>query len=648
MSAASTGELVIPEVDTAGLSASITNSSAISVAIEAGTKNAVATFTAVKSEATTVSGVLPKILSDSLVAPTISSIAHNPLIAHTVSQLAPSLKKIQQVTSALNSVASIHPVVGIVVSALTALFQLELQRRQNNVRAVALIDQIAATVVVLQQLQKVTDEAGLKTVLISIADHIRSTEAFITLYTTKGTMLRILKCGAYSDKMKAIATTFSDDKRLLCETLQRCAVIGIDAANDKLDAQDRKLDDILAILSKRSAEEIVATKFAARHEVSLEDLPASDNLLRRLAFEVKDSTTNMVELRQELSISLDELLEKHSGEFRLAFDAQSKQMSEGFDKILTAVESGPWLAVEHPDMQQLWKQERWKGSVPRGVFMEALAGFYEDFYARYPTAAGAICASWIKSQHWASMAECVDTDESGYIGIKELNLFTAATPSEWTLPSWFAYVGVGDKLRMTFDSQTSVRLVDKLEEIAKAGGPNSGPLTRFLEKTSSNISAIDQLWCWALEGDAFPLPEDTDSGSESSDDDATDYSDSLNEGSTAGADDEDDEVCLNDRILGERILAFMAARDAKIKAWLAKHDWKMTTMQYEDLRDNEPVDTPNGSLSATVKIVLQHLYDELTARPDVAIPPRHFLALRQTLKTIFYQYSSRAEDLYEQ
>ncbi|KAJ3184493.1 hypothetical protein HDU87_003891 [Geranomyces variabilis] len=649
----SSRELIVPAVDTTALAAMVSSSSPSAATLQKVGDAVVATVTQATAISSVVVADAPKIASDSFVAHAL------PNARQEVATLAPALQRLQQVCNGLSALAQIHPVVGIVASALTALFQLELMRRQNNNKAVALCNQIADTVAILQQLQKVNDEGGLKSILISIADHIRSCEEFITLYTTKGTILRILKARDYVGKMKALAETFDQDKSLLGEALSRCAVIGIQAANNKLDEQSSKLSDILAILTERSSEDIAASRFAQRHGVELSQIPESDNLLRRLALEMKDQTTNVVQLRDQLSSSLDELLAKNRDAFLTAFDEQSKQMSEGFDMILTAVEKGPWMLVEHPDMRQLWRQERWKGSVPRNVFMEALSSFYTDIFTRYPTAAGSISATWINSQHWAAMAESIDVDESGYVAIHELNTFCLAMPPDWTLPSWFAFSGVGNAMRMKHDSMVAEQLLKKLKAIAEDEGPNQVPLQRFIQKISPNIPAIGRGWCWLLNSSSFALPEDEsedEEEAEEGDEEAeaesvvSDVSDDSLKSLNDEADDQEQnqQSSLHEEVLGELVKEYMETRDRKILAWLKCHDWRMTGQNYEDLRSNEPSDTNYGALNAIVKIVLQELYDQLTSDPKREIPVSRFLAMRYTLKTVFWQYRDASSTLYHQ
>ncbi|KAI8815980.1 uncharacterized protein EV422DRAFT_187407 [Fimicolochytrium jonesii] len=632
------GELHVPVVDTKALVSSISQKKT-TVAIEAVEDAMIATVTQVNTAVKTTSDMASQVLKDPMFG---AGGELSGLTAEAVTKLAPSLKVVQQVTSALTAVASTHPVIGIVVSCLTALFKLELQRRQNNAKAITLCNQVADTVSILKDLKKVEDESGLKKVLQIIADHIKQCEEFLTLYTTKGTMLRILKSMSYNDKMKSLAVTFDNDKKLLSETLGRVAVLGIDEANKKLDSQDQKLDDILAILGKRSPEEIAANKFAERHEVKLTDVAESENLLRRLAVEMNDNTTNIRQLRSELGASVDELLERNRADFMTAFDSQTQLITEGIDKILTAVEAGPWQKIEHTDMQALWRQERWKGSVPRHVFMEALSGFYEDFFTRYPTAAGAICARWITSQHWAAMAECVDVDESGYIGIKELNLFTSALPSGWTLPSWFAYAGVGDKIRILHDFQMAEQLMNKLDEHAKKGGINAGNLERFVKKIDKNLWAVGRLWCWSL-GKEFVLPDEKE-GWEDSSSSSEDGTLNEGEGGDADADADSDEYSDDD-------LDNMEPQEAEEDDICLKdqaHGWAITSEQYLAVRGNDPVDTHYGSLNAIIKIVVQQLHDEVTAEPERLIPTSHFLAMRKTLKTVFGQYRTQAGLIYHQ
>ncbi|KAJ3141150.1 hypothetical protein HDU90_007176 [Geranomyces variabilis] len=655
----SSGPLDIPAVDTVALAAMVSSSSPAAATIQKVGDAVVATVTQAATVSSVVTTVAPKIANDSIVAQAV------PYARQEVATLAPALQKLQQVCNGLAALSTIHPVVGIVASALTALFQMELMRRQNNSKAVALCNQIADTVAILQQLQKINDEGGLRAILVAIADHIRSCEEFITLYTTKGTILRILKAREYVSKLKVLAETFDQDKSLLGEALARCAVIGIQAANDKLDEQSSKLSDILAILTERSSEDIAAARFAQRHGVELSRIPESDNLLRRLALEMKDQTTNVVQLRDQLSSSLDELLARNRDAFLTAFEQQSKQMSEGFDKILTAVEKGPWMMVEHPDMQQLWRQERWKGSVPRNVFMEALSSFYNDIFTRYPTAAGSISAAWINSQHWAAMAESIDVDESGYVAIHELNTFCLAMPAEWTLPSWFAFSGVGNAMRIKHDYMVAEQLLKKLKAIAEKEGPNQVPLQRFVHKVSPNIPAIGRSWCWLPNSSSFALPddesedegeneegEDNEEGDEAGDEESavSDVSDDSLESLNDEANDEGEceQSSVHEEVLGSLVKEFMVTRDRKIREWLQSHEWKMTGLQYEDLRGTDPVDTYYGSLNAIVKIIMQELYDELTKDPQREIPIKRFLAMRFTMKTVFWQYREASSTLYHQ
>ncbi|TFK64971.1 hypothetical protein BDN72DRAFT_846149 [Pluteus cervinus] len=195
-------------------------------------------------------------------------------------------------------------------------------------------------------------------------------------------------------------------------------------------------------------------------------------------------------LRKELAEDIDEALERNRIMFEKKLDMQSKQLKEALQEesehIISTLLAGAHDRIIDFDLQTIWKDMGWKGSVKARHFVLALHDYYTDRLnstnhstseshsdgtpttplppasphpntQRNSGGSGSNRKSsapkkkvddrwalaYINAAYVQPILEAVDDDGTGFVSVKEVNTFVASRPEGWSLPHWIAYWAVG-------------------------------------------------------------------------------------------------------------------------------------------------------------------------------------------------------------
>ncbi|KIK61458.1 hypothetical protein GYMLUDRAFT_43029 [Collybiopsis luxurians FD-317 M1] len=215
----------------------------------------------------------------------------------------------------------------------------------------------------------------------------------------------------------------------------------------------------------------------------------------------KEKTDLTQEIKREISKTVKELI---SGNFELflgKFEAQQKQLQDHIEasvriegeKTRNAMQEGPHKLINDPDLSQIWKDMGWKSAVKARSMAIALREYYserrKDLQSRDRQSMESIAAI-VRSEDetetdkirgiaeivggdrqklkeetlkhaeddWAleyitisriqPLLEALDDDSSSLISVAEVNDFTAARPTNWSLPKWMAFWTAGFPLTL--------------------------------------------------------------------------------------------------------------------------------------------------------------------------------------------------------
>ncbi|KAG6853160.1 hypothetical protein C0991_006448 [Blastosporella zonata] len=424
----------------------------------------------------------------------------------------------------LTALGHVHPFIEDAVGAFALVVALDLTRRDNDRKALAVKVQMQELMKVFFELRHVPSSSEgpdgltvaerLEELVHQIAKDIKACGSACDAYLKKGFLAKNVKASVYENRLSSFVTTFMEHRSALELLLKVHTSLGIDSANDKLDYQgnqlqiiDQKLDMLLLFRKLDTPRERDIQKFIEAHggakacisdEVLLEELlsKSGESLSRFSGRDAGRRSNGLHELRKrllkELQEDIDEVLTRNMVLFERKLDIQSKQLSEivqdEADYIINTVLSGAHDRITDPDMQTVWKDMGWKGSVKARHFVLALHDYYSDqlsstespqasHISGLPSPETPTRSSFLKrhDDRWAltyinaayvqSILEAVDDDGTGFISVKEVNTFVAERPENWSLPHWIAYWAAGWQSSMTHYKEQIYELVQTMFQI---------------------------------------------------------------------------------------------------------------------------------------------------------------------------------------
>ncbi|KAJ7617951.1 hypothetical protein FB45DRAFT_932998 [Roridomyces roridus] len=386
------------------------------------------------------------------------------------------------VMKGLDALGQLHPFVGVVVLAFKLVITLDITRRQNNKKVLAVKIQMQELMCILFQLRHMRDpeEKGpdgttlsdrFASLMQAIAKDITACGSACDVYMKKSFLAKTLKSKIYESRLAGYVTLFATHKRDIEFALSMHTALGVDLVNKKLDGQDehfqvieetmeaifRKLDtprerDVQKIIDDNGGPKACCDNDSTLQELVLKSGEGGDIAsARRL-------------VAKELSEDVDELFRRNGELFDRKLEAQNKQLADTIsvtgEHIITVLSGGAHDKILDPDMQAIWKDQGWRSSVKARHFVLALNDYYTDELSKLdhakaaptPTSpvfsdAGAMDDRWalayINVTHLQHILEAVDDDGTGYVSIKEANDFATSRPEGWSLLSWVAFWAAG-------------------------------------------------------------------------------------------------------------------------------------------------------------------------------------------------------------
>ncbi|KAJ7429390.1 hypothetical protein B0H11DRAFT_2409490 [Mycena galericulata] len=438
----------------------------------------------------------------------------------------------------LDALAQLHPFVGVAVMAFKLVVTLDITRRQNNKKVLAVKIQMQDLMTILFQLRHMRDpqEKGpdgatlterFSSLMESIAKDITSCGSACDVYTKKSLIAKTLKSKIYESRLAGYATKFANHKTEIGFALKVHTALGVDAANKKLDGQDvhlkaieEKMEALFRKLDtprERDVQKIIDDNGGAKacidNDSTLQELVAKSgetfSSLDPTRAGGGDLASAKKLLNKELSEDVDEAFKRNIKLFDRKMEMQSRQLTDTInlagEHIISVLSGGAHEKILDTDLQTMWKDQGWKGSVKARYFVLALNDYYTDKFSTIDVAfaesrAGSVAGSapssplmsptspafsepglaaderprddrwalaYINVSHLQPILEAVDDDGTGFVSIKEANDFAVSRPAGWSLLSWVAFWAAGWHASVTWYKNRIYNIISAMLSLVK-------------------------------------------------------------------------------------------------------------------------------------------------------------------------------------
>ncbi|RPD72434.1 hypothetical protein L226DRAFT_154051 [Lentinus tigrinus ALCF2SS1-7] len=326
----------------------------------------------------------------------------------------------------LDELGKAHPFIQIAVSIFKAGLTLELTRRENDDKVIALnltMCDMMQTLTLLKQVVNVKEpgpgglsiEDRLKQRLGSIIDSIKRCAKVCDSYQKRPTAVKFFTSTKWQGKFTQVAQQFADHKAGIQFDLQIHASVGITTANVTLTAMNTSFTELNENVSKlmevvfermRTPEERDLSAFVAKEAGGIDAVLKNDKLLEEVLAKRKfgsgkdvdekgtkkrvvpgqtpDAVLTVTELRKEVNKDVEQVLADNKV-FDQKFEAMKMQVDEvkveirhESDRVIDTILAGPHERIVDRDLYHVWKEMGWKGSVKAKHLVMALRDHFAE------------------------------------------------------------------------------------------------------------------------------------------------------------------------------------------------------------------------------------------------------------------------------
>ncbi|KAI0369608.1 hypothetical protein BV20DRAFT_945606 [Pilatotrama ljubarskyi] len=323
--------------------------------------------------------------------------------------------------SALDEVAKIHPFIQVAVSLFKAALTLELTRRQNDDKVLALNATMCDMMSILTLLKRIasSDRTGadglsiedrLMQRLIGVVESIKACAKVCDSYHKRNLAIKIFTSVKWQAKFTEVAEQFVNHKAALQLDLQMYTSVGVAATNSTLAVMSQNIDKVMEMVFEllRSPEERELANFISSRPGGAEAVLKNDNLLKQVISRQRapkdsvggagagagelDAPLTVASLQQEVERDVDSILrantffEQKLEAMRLQIEEVRVTIKHESDRVIDAVLSGPHERIIDRDLYHIWKEMGWKGSVKAKHLVMAI----RDHFAEQSQAALAV------------------------------------------------------------------------------------------------------------------------------------------------------------------------------------------------------------------------------------------------------------------
>ncbi|KAI0265382.1 hypothetical protein BC834DRAFT_825189 [Gloeopeniophorella convolvens] len=431
--------------------------------------------------------------------------------------------------NALDAVADLHPFIGVVVLAFKTVYTLELKRRDNEAKTIALYVEMKDMMSVLLQLRDMHDEQivspdqttledRLKTLVETTAKDIKECSNTCDAYAKKTLLAKVVQGPMWDSRLLTFVSMFNKRRTEFEFALSIHTSLGVDSANTKLDGLgeaaeqlNAKMNTMLALFQEMVNPEQKGLASALRAKGGVKAVRENDKAIRELQNIANKSVggeedssdasaTTFNRFKSEVFEDPGTAIDRNLTIFSRKYEVQKRQIIDELtlvvkresDRVIQEVTNGPHDRILDRDIYDIWKEMRWRDNVKARHFVMAFRDYYVEKISSEAQAVRGVSSvsnsrdpdAWaiqfIDILHLQPILEFFDDDTSGFITIKEMNRFTSSRPIDWSLPLWVAYWGVGWKSSMINYAKSIEHLWSKMDGMHTAVlAPNRDSVARY-------------------------------------------------------------------------------------------------------------------------------------------------------------------------
>ncbi|KAI0044626.1 hypothetical protein FA95DRAFT_1496723 [Auriscalpium vulgare] len=395
--------------------------------------------------------------------------------------------------NALDAVADLHPFIGVVVMAFKTVYTLELKRRENEKKIIALYVEMKDMMTVLLQCDVRDDQMiapdqrsvqdRLEALTQKTADDIKACSNICDTYSKKKLLAKVFQGPMWDAKLLTFVSLFTKRRTEFEFALSIHTSKGVDKANVKLDVVDdttkkinEKMEAMMAMFQQLVSKEQRELSALVDAQGGIKAVRSNDKALRELHTRVKSGTDSdghrlgaempaFEELKEDLAVTPDVAIENNMIVFSRKFEVQKRQIVDEMtlvvkresDRIIKEVKAGAHERILDKSIHDIWKDMGWRGNVKARHFVLALRDYYVESQTSSTQAVRGIntlvsnndpdawAIKFIDVSRVQPILEAFDDDASGFITVAEMNRFTSGRPLDWSLAHWIAFWAAGWK-----------------------------------------------------------------------------------------------------------------------------------------------------------------------------------------------------------
>ncbi|OJA16897.1 hypothetical protein AZE42_11473 [Rhizopogon vesiculosus] len=351
-----------------------------------------------------------------------------------------------------------------------------------------------------------TIEGRLQDVMKHIAQDIEDCGNAIDKYCKSKFIVKFFRSDTWANEFLNICKSFSERKDELKLALNIRTALRVDIAIDKLEQliqmkSERESRFSAAVKLRGGREkciespdllvELVDTseQWEARpqNRSHIEPPSKNDNRLASKTVSANEQNRLVSVLLRELNTPLHSLLDENRAYFKLAVSIQTSRITDTInaseERIIRTINTNNiFQQVDDPHLRYIWKQMKWRTNVKTQYFIAELHDYYMNRFShiycdgrraggtldvsslmvpvRYPDCisdsaaegedhrpainrADEWCLKYLTVLYVPSLSEGFDGDANSLVSIREVNGFTSAKPSDWSLLQALAYWAAG-------------------------------------------------------------------------------------------------------------------------------------------------------------------------------------------------------------
>nr|GAT46821.1 predicted protein [Mycena chlorophos] len=388
----------------------------------------------------------------------------------------------------------------------------ESERRENDDRRAKLFSYIKDVMLVLLELKNLSQSEQLRQtpegttigrveqVCIEMKSDIVNCYNVLNAQEKRSFTIKFLKASVWSKELAIYADRFDKRRKELDSALTVRIANEVHQVNDKMDMvlehpQEQKIEEWIRQNGNANAVLNSDTKCAQLLEYeaklpgssahSLPGAPSSGKSEddKRQANQ-KAVTALRKEYREDIQRIIQDNLQAFATKFEVSLEGLAKDLVEKIehqgDRVIHYLErSGPKSRIRDKIVYHVWKDQDWKGSAETPRLVRALCDYLVERVERSklvelkkvksrplstvaasfkdddedPDMDSALPDDWITSyllpKRLRYLQRAVDLDSSGSTTVSEINAFTRARPTNWSLPHWIGYWLIGWQLSAT-------------------------------------------------------------------------------------------------------------------------------------------------------------------------------------------------------